>query len=90
MIEVNNKKLCESCFSKVESENACPCCGFEKSEYAPDPMVLPMGTKLADKIIIGKVMGKGGFGVTYLGYDIRMEKVIAVKEYYPKIGRAHV
>ena len=82
MIEINNKKLCESCFSETEEEK-CPHCGFSKEEYAPDAMVLPLGTKLNDKIIIGRVMGKGGFGVTYLGYDLRMEKTIAVKEYYP-------
>ena len=82
MIEINNKKLCESCFAETEEEK-CPHCGYSKEEYTVDPMVLPLGTKLNDKIIIGKVMGKGGFGITYLGYDLRMEKTIAVKEYYP-------
>lgn len=82
MIEINNKKLCESCFAETDSE-VCSKCGFDKSEYSPDPLILPMGTKLNDKIVIGRVMGKGGFGVTYLGYDLRMDKIIAVKEYYP-------
>ena len=82
MIEINNKKLCESCFAETEEEK-CPHCGYSKEEYTADPMVLPLGTKLMDKILIGKVMGKGGFGITYLGYDLRMEKIIAVKEYYP-------
>ncbi|MCH5199570.1 MAG: serine/threonine protein kinase [Oscillospiraceae bacterium] len=83
MIEIRNKKLCESCFAEVVEEGKCPCCGFSKEEFEPDPLVLPMGTRLEDKIIIGRVMGKGGFGITYLGYDLRMEKTIAVKEYYP-------
>lgn len=83
MIEIRNKKLCESCFGEVEEEGKCPHCGFSKEEFEPDPLVLPMGTKLEDKILIGRVMGKGGFGITYLGYDLRMEKAIAVKEYYP-------
>lgn len=83
MIEINNKRLCESCFAEI-GEGLCTECGFDPKEYAPDPMVLPIGSRLADnKIIIGRVMGKGGFGVTYLGYDTRMEKIIAVKEYYP-------
>lgn len=82
MIEINNKKLCESCFAETEEEK-CPHCGYSKEEYIADQMVLPLGTRLNDKIIIGKVMGKGGFGITYLGYDLRMEKTIAVKEYYP-------
>ena len=83
MIEINNKKLCESCFAEIEEDGKCPHCGFYKDEYIPDAMVLPMGTKLDNKILIGRLMGKGGFGVTYLGYDLRMDKVIAVKEYYP-------
>lgn len=91
MIEVSNKKICESCFREVSGEEICPHCGFAESEYTPDPMVLPIGTKLNDKIIIGRVMGKGGFGITYLGYDLRMDKIIAVKEYYPNgiCYRAH-
>lgn len=82
MIEINNKRLCESCFCEAEGE---PClnCGFSAAEYSADPLVLPIGTKLNDKIIIGRVMGKGGFGVTYLGYDLRMDRTIAIKEYYP-------
>lgn len=83
MTEINNKKLCESCFSEIDAEETCPCCGYNRSEFSPDPMVLPLGTKLNDKIVIGRVMGKGGFGITYLGYDLRMDKTIAVKEYYP-------
>ncbi|MCM1523011.1 MAG: serine/threonine protein kinase [Ruminococcus sp.] len=82
MIEINKKRLCESCFCEADGDK-CPCCGFSAAEYTADPLVLPMGTRLNDKIVIGKVMGKGGFGVTYLGYDLRMEKTIAVKEYYP-------
>lgn len=83
MIEINNKTLCESCFSVLQGEETCPCCGFNKAEFTPDVTVLPMGTKLNDKIVVGSVMGKGGFGITYLGYDLRMDKVIAIKEYCP-------
>lgn len=92
MLEINNKKICDSCFCEIGGEEICPRCGFNKSEHTPDPTVLPMGTRLNDKIIIGRVMGKGGFGITYLGYDLRMDKIIAVKEYYPNgiSYRAHM
>lgn len=83
MIEINDKTLCESCFSVLHGEEVCPCCGFDKAEFVPDLTALPMGTKLNDKIVVGSVMGKGGFGITYLGYDLRMDKVIAIKEYCP-------
>lgn len=82
MIEINKKQLCESCFREIDND-ICPYCGFSAAEYSADPLALPVGTRLNDKMIIGGVMGKGGFGITYLGYDLRMDKIIAVKEYYP-------
>lgn len=45
---------------------------------------LPAGTALSERYVIGKVIGSGGFGITYLAYDTEDEKKVAVKEYYPK------
>lgn len=42
------------------------------------------GTALADRYVTVKVIGSGGFGITYLAYDTETEKKVAVKEYYPK------
>lgn len=77
------EKACSNCFSAVDiSEQICPYCGFDtaKSEMS---CALAVGTLLKNRYIIGKVIGVGGFGITYLGYDTCHEKVIAVKEYYP-------
>lgn len=82
MIEINNKHLCESCFAEITAE-PCGCCGFSKSGYINDPSVLPCGSILMGRYIIGKTLGKGGFGITYLAYDIRTDKTVAVKEFYP-------
>lgn len=45
---------------------------------------LPAGTALSDRYVTGKVIGSGGFGITYLAYDTEDEKKVAVKEYYPR------
>lgn len=45
---------------------------------------LPAGTALSDRYVTGKVIGSGGFGITYLAYDTEAEKKVAVKEYYPR------
>ncbi len=82
MIEINNKHICESCFAEITAE-PCGCCGFSKSGYINDPSVLPCGSILMGRYIIGKTLGKGGFGITYLAYDIRTDKTVAVKEFYP-------
>lgn len=82
MIEINGKKLCESCLSEIESE-PCRFCGFEKANARAEIGVLAAGSVLLGKYIVGKVIGKGGFGITYLAYDIKNEKKVAIKEYYP-------
>ncbi len=82
MIEINGKKLCECCLSEIESE-PCRFCGFEKAGAREEVGVLTAGSVLLGKYIVGKVIGKGGFGITYLAYDIKNEKKVAIKEYYP-------
>lgn len=82
MIEINGKKLCECCLSEIESE-PCRFCGFEKAGEREEVGVLAAGSVLLGKYIVGKVIEKGGFGITYLAYDIKNEKKVAIKEYYP-------
>lgn len=45
---------------------------------------LTAGTALGDRYVLGKVIGSGGFGITYLAYDTEDERKVAVKEYYPR------
>ena len=83
MIKLNGKNLCEHCFSEIEENtDKCPHCSFEKnnSKY---PTALPESTILTGRYVVGKVLGKGGFGITYLCYDTRENKTVAVKEYLP-------
>lgn len=60
----------------------CPHCGYP-TDKENEPHQLRTGTVLQEKYLIGKVLGQGGFGITYLGWDCEHEETIAVKEYYP-------
>ena len=48
-----------------------------------DPTMLAPGSILLGKYIVGKVIGKGGFGVTYLAYDASAGRKAAIKEFFP-------
>jgi WD40 repeat protein len=48
-------------------------------------VALPLDTVLDGRYHIGKVLGKpGGFGVTYLAFDDRLQQQVAVKEFMPR------
>ena len=61
----------------------CPYCGFSEAEYRENSRCLPLNTILAGKYLVGKVLGEGGFGITYIGYDLNMKARVAIKEYFP-------
>lgn len=88
------RKLCKNCFSHLNAKNGtCPVCGYVKG--GSDSSVLPRGTRLADRYVIGGNIGRGGFGITYLAYDTNNGKTVAVKEYFPtalakRSGALHV
>ena len=43
---------------------------------------LPSGYRI-DEYELVRVLGSGGFGITYLGYDHHLDKAVAIKEYLP-------
>ena len=64
-------------------DDTCPHCGFDLRTYVADPMALSLGTLLKDRYLIGKSLGSGGFGITYLAWDQTLEVAMAIKEYLP-------
>ena len=61
----------------------CPYCGKEKTGQRTWSKALAPGTVLNNKILIGNILGKGGYGITYIGYDMLLEYRVAVKEFFP-------
>ena len=43
---------------------------------------LPAGT-MVQEYRLDKVLGSGGFGITYLAWDTNLEARVAIKEYLP-------
>ncbi len=61
----------------------CPYCGNDVVAPDSDSYCLPAGTVLAERYVLGRVLGDGGFGITYIGYDKALKRKVAVKEYFP-------
>ena len=71
--------------TQLESgQTVCPACGHDNSADHNPPDTLPEGSILAGKYLVGKVLGQGGFGITYLGINIALKVRTAIKEYFPK------
>lgn len=66
-----------------EKYDVCPYCGFVKGTLPAVASHLTPGVVIADRYIIGTVIGYGGFGVTYQAWDDELGIKIAIKEYYP-------
>lgn len=72
---------CISCMNVIDSP-VCPYCGYPVHSQT-QPHQLPVGTMLRGRYQVGRVLGQGGFGITYMAWDTLMENVVAVKEFYP-------
>lgn len=76
--------LCPACFVDHLTSIGCRHCGHREDQRR-EGIYLPIATMLHNsEYIIGKVLGKpGGFGITYLAWDARLDIKVAVKEYLP-------
>ncbi|WP_298035542.1 protein kinase domain-containing protein [uncultured Dysosmobacter sp.] len=84
-------KICSGCFREKTGDGQCPYCGYGKeADREKYPQALPCDTILAGRYILGKVLGQGGFGITYLGQDYKTEDLAAIKEFFPEPMAARV
>lgn len=75
--------LCPNCFSsKSFQHNLCVVCGFSNT-VKRDIRALPVETLLNHRYIVGRILGIGGFGITYVVYDVERRERLAAKEYFP-------
>lgn len=79
----NADHLCINCLREKADDGVCPYCGFDESTYEPSPHHLQPRSILGGKCLIGRVLGEGGFGITYIGLDLNLDLKLAIKEYYP-------
>lgn len=78
------KKFCMGCMEQYEDTlPECPFCGYRPGAEPTDALHIEPGEILHSRYIVGKTIGFGGFGVTYIGWDALLEHKVAIKEYMP-------
>jgi len=75
--------LCKGCFAEIEPGRTCASCGWSEANAKPVDGQLVPGTLLRDRYLVGGPLGRGGFSITYLGWDTKLQRRRAVKEYFP-------
>ena len=75
--------LCMGCMELKEDSVKCVRCGWVEGTLPESSLYLPPRTVLHGKYLLGRVLGQGGFGVTYLAWHINLDLKLAIKEYFP-------
>lgn len=78
--------ICPNCFTEkpeTAAAAACTYCGYMPVGVGEASITLAAGAVLKNRYLIGRTLGMGGFGVTYLAKDLQNGKICAVKEYLP-------
>lgn len=75
---------CINCFAECSEIEKCSVCGYSLHIGEEEPLQMKPGTMLkAERYYLGRVIGVGGFGITYVAWDTVLEKKVAIKEYMP-------
>ena len=77
-------RVCPNCLKEMPQKGGeCPFCGYEEGTQEISARCLPPYTVLQGRYFIGTVIGEGGFGITYRGWDLTDNRKVAIKEFFP-------
>ncbi len=78
------ENLCINCMrEKKDVHGRCEYCGYNPGNEEIPSYHLESFTILARKYLVGKALGSGGFGITYIGLNLNLQMRVAIKEYFP-------
>ena len=75
---------CPYCMSDIKGDKVCPNCKKLYHNFQSEIHHLPYGFMLENRYYIGANLGEGGFGITYIGFDTKLQRKVAIKEYFPR------
>ena len=78
-----NKSICLYCFGDLNARGFCNTCKKRANDKPNLPHHVQKRTVLGGRYLIAGVLGAGGFGITYLAWDLAHARKVALKEFYP-------
>ena len=76
------KRICMNCMKEKGEADVCPYCGYE-DDPNQGGLFLPLRSVISSRYAVGRYLGSNGDGATYLGYDVRSESPIIIREFLP-------
>ncbi len=81
---------CYGCMRKLPAaDEPCPHCGYDRRADTFNRNHLTPGSELCGRYIIGRALGLGSFGNTYIGWDTRENVRVTIKEFLPSTFACH-
>lgn len=84
MTGFDSRKMCPSCFQMTMNGRICTACGYSLEQSDHFSGGLAAGTVMNQRYVIGRILGQGGFGITYKALDLQRMRFVALKEYAPR------
>ena len=81
MRDIDN--LCLNCFEPLADGAVCTNCGYDNDTAAQTMYLMPK-TVLANKYVVGAFLSHDSDAVTYMGYDMQLDRPIYIREFYPR------
>ncbi len=79
---MNTENLCMGCMNDNDGEQICSICGYDAS-VQNHSQALPVRFAIENRYIVGRALSVNGEGITYIGWDLRTDNAVKIKEYFP-------
>ena len=77
-------RRCMGCMQSYEAiDEMCPFCGYIDGTPAKEAYHIKPSSLLHGRYTVGRAIGFGGFGITYIAWDNKLMQRVAIKEYMP-------
>jgi predicted Ser/Thr protein kinase len=67
----------------ADNVSVCPRCGYVEGTKAEEVHYLQPGTLIGKRYRVGKSIGSGSTSITYIAYDLVLNRKVSLREYFP-------